>query len=310
MSEVQGASSNPPSSSPAGVEHVWVWHQQEVRPAAEVQVSVLDHSFLYGDSVYETLRTFDGRILAAPEHLDRLERSASRLSLSLPCTRSEILDALRSAATARPSGHEAGLRLMVSRGVGPLGLDIDRCHHPQLFVFGWRIAPGPHPRSESGMRAVVASVRRNSEESLDPGIKSGNFLNNILAFREARAAEADEAILLGLDGTVRECTTSNVFWVRDGRVRTPSDRGILQGITRDFVREGCRRAGIEFESGDYPVEDLRTADEIFISSTLKGVLPVAVLDGDRLGTGAVTPRVRAAYEDVLQEHLDTPSEPS
>ncbi len=279
---------------------VWIWIDGEIRPAAEAQVGVLDHGFLYGDSIYETLRTYHGRIFAEEEHYERLEKSAHAIGLHLPADRGQLRRILQEVAAARPAASEAGLRLIVTRGVGPLGLDFSACQ-PAVIVIGWPLPQGEHPDAEAGVSLVITSVRRNPPSALDPQIKSGNFLNNILAHREARKRGAFEGVLLTLQGAIAECTTANIFWFRDGIVHTPSDEGILLGVTRARVLKLLERAAMEFQIGSFPADDLRAAEEIFITSTLKGVLPVVSLDGKKLGDGSPGPRTRKMMELYQRE---------
>ncbi len=284
----------------------WVWMDGKVGPPEEARVSVLDHAFLYGDSVYETLRTHSGRCFAVADHLDRLEDSARGLALDLPWPRAELERALDETARARPAGREAGLRLVVSRGVGPIGLDTESCRTPRLVLFGWPIDPGRHPAFRTGIHAVVTGVRRNPPSALDPRIKSGNFLNNILAFREAKQRGAQEGILLGINGFVAEGTTSNVFWVSDGEVYTPEERGILPGVTRKYLLGILESERIRCHVGRFAPEEMASAEEVFITSSLRAVMPVVKLDGRAIGegrSGPVTERLADCYDRMVAESL-------
>ncbi len=285
-------------TGPSGKEP-WIWMGGAICPAAEARISVTDHGFLYGDSIYETLRSYGGRPFALEEHLDRLLISASGIDLRIPMTRADLSAAIQVVIDERPGDSEAGVRLTVTRGVGPLGLDITVCENPEVILFGWPIAPGRHPMVESGVPVVVSSIRRNPSNALNPHIKSGNFLNNILAYREAKRHGAYEAILLTVDDHLAEATTSNVFWVKDGVVFSAEDQGILLGVTRRILFELLDENGIESRLGRYPVEDLYDADEAFLTSTLKGVLPIGKIDDERVGDGRpgpVTRRLVDLYE--------------
>ncbi|MFQ5654283.1 MAG: aminotransferase class IV [Planctomycetota bacterium] len=292
----EGESIVEPSRSP----DPWVWMDGSVEAAAEARVGVLDHGFLYGDSVYETLRTHGGRLFALEDHLTRLEASAAAIGLELPWERESLRQVLEEVRRAAPQGSEAGIRLVVTRGEGPLGLDPGLCPRPRLVVFGWPIPPGRHPHAAEGVDIVITSIRRNPPGALDPHIKSGNSLNNILAYREVRDRGAFEGVLLTLDGAVAECTTSNIFWVHGGEVRTPPDEGILLGVTRAVVLGILSREGIPLRIGSFPAEDLRGAGEAFITSSLKGILAVRSIDGEVLRgacPGERTRRIADLYEE-------------
>lgn len=281
----------------------WVWIDGAIHAPGDARIEVFDHGFLYGDSIYETFRGYDGRIFGVDEHLERLASSAAAIRLTLPWGPAELKQILAEVVAAAPNGKDAGLRLVVTRGAGPLGLDPALCRRPRLVIFGWPLDPGPHPRSSEGVDVVVTSVRRNPPAALDPHIKSGNFLNNILAFQEAHERGAFEGILLSMEDAVTEGTTSNVFWMRDGEVHTSTEVGILLGVTRLTVLAILGQLGIPCQEGRYPAEDLQNADEAFITSTLKGVLPVARIDERELPRGApgpLTKRIFDAYEAMVR----------
>lgn len=279
---------------------LWVWIDGALRAPGEARIGVLDRGFLYGDTVYETLRTYQGRVFAEEDHLARLENSAAALGIDLPGGGREALRRVTAALVeAGPSGGEVGVRLTLSRGEGPLGLDATHCRHPRLVGYAWTVPPGRHPSVATGVDGIISSVRRNPPCALDPRIKSGNFLNNILAYREAQARGAFEAILLSTDGTVAEATTSNVFWVRGGEVRTPAPNGILHGITRAHVLVLLAEHRIPCREGGFSPADLLGAEEAFLTSTLKGVLPLKTLDGKQVGSavpGPITSRLLALFD--------------
>ncbi|MEM7167216.1 MAG: aminotransferase class IV [Planctomycetota bacterium] len=280
--------------------NVWIWCDGAIRPRDEAKVDVFDRGLLYGDSIYETLRTYNGRFFELDAHLERLEGSAAAIGLQLPWGRSGISAVLDELVAARPAGHEAGVRLTITRGSGPLGLDPSHCTEPRLIGYGWPIEPGRHPLAASGIDIVVTAVRRNPPNALDPSIKSGNFLNNILAYQEARQRGAFEGVLLTVDGAVAECTTSNLFWVHDGELHTAPDEGILLGVTRAKILELAAAAEIPHALGSYPPQDLLGASEAFLTSTLKGVLPVRRVDERPLSAcpGPITQRLQSLYDEV------------
>ena len=268
---------------------------------ASARVPVSDRGFLYGDSVFETLRTSGGRPVDGARHLERLVRSSARLSFPAidPALVERELEATLAAATS--AGHpESYVRVMVTRGSAPIGLDPALATTPRRVILVQPLRLPPAEVYERGVRAIVAVVERVSARALDPSVKSGNYLNSIVAVAEARARGADEAILCNAAGQVAETSASNLFVVHGGRVRTPDEAaGILAGITRRRVME------LEpVEAGVVTASELRGADEVFVTSSIRGVVPVTGLDGRPVGDGSVggvTRRVRAAYDAFLAE---------
>jgi len=271
----------------------------EVLPAAEARVSVLDTGFTFGDSVYETLRTYGGRPFHMDRHLARLRSSAGRLGIPLPGDGDLARDV--DAVLARAGNPESYIRIMLSRGVGDVSYHFDRVSGPTRVVIVKPYEALAERAYTEGAAVIVASVRRNSPRALDPAIKSGNLINNILAVREAQAAGALEPIMLNEDGEVAEGASANVFIVKGGAVLTPPLRaGILPGVTRELLLEIGRGLGIPMREETLRVDDLLAADEAFITSTLKEAVPVRTVDGKTVGTGRpgpVTLRLLAAYRE-------------
>jgi branched-chain amino acid aminotransferase len=271
-------------------------------PPEEATVSVFDHGFLFGDSVYEVVRTRRGVPVTLDEHLRRLEGSAARIYLDLPWGRADLAARVREAVRAA-GNPESYVRVVVTRGKGEISLLPDSCGSPLLLVVVKPLPVPPPSVARDGIAVAVTSRLRNDRRALDPSAKTGNYLNNLLALVEARRAGAEDAILLNAAGMVAEATTSNVFAVRGGRARTPSlECGILAGITRDLLLREMARAGIPVEEGDLPEAALRGADEVFLTSTVRGIAPVARLDGKPVGDGRPGPvarRVAALYEEAL-----------
>lgn len=260
-------------------------------PPDEAKVSVFDRGFLYGDSVYETVSTMYGRLFALSEHLGRLERSATRIGLRAPA-RPTIERAIAETVQAA-ANPESRVRVMLTRGVGKLDLDPASADDPQLIVVVTPFQPLPAALYQAGASAAIVSVVRNDPRAIDPAIKSGNYLNNVLALGEARRQGAHEALLCAADGTVAEGASSNVFMVKDGQVRTPGlDVGILEGITRAQVLALARGNGIPTLETRLRPAELRGADEAFITSATRGVLPVTRIDGAVLGDGRPGPLTR------------------
>jgi branched-chain amino acid aminotransferase len=265
----------------------------------EAKVSVFDRGFLYGDSVYETIGTAHGKLFAASDHLDRLERSATRIGLRVP-PRVDIERAI--AETIAAAGNpESRVRVMLTRGVGKLDLDPASVDDTQLVVIAFPLGAPTAEMYEKGVAVAIVSITRNSPSAIDPAVKSGNYLNNVLALGEARRRHgAYEAILCGNDGSIAEGSTSNVFIVVGGEVRTPPlEVGILDGITRSKVLELCRKNGVRLVETRISPDELRAAEEAFITSATRGVLPVTRIDDKPVASGTPGPTTRklmALYE--------------
>lgn len=281
-----------------------------IQPAEEARVPVLDHGFLFGDSVYEVLWWHRGTAIQEDDHLERLEGSAARLYMDLQHGRDELRRALRAVVEAAEVGpdEDALLRLVVTRGVGPLGLDFRDVPRRGLIVL---VAPALRPTPEDferGLAVACVARRRTSPRALDPRAKTGNYLNNVLALHEGRRAGADDALLANEAGDVAEATTSNVYLVAGGRLATPTlDAGILEGTTRRRVLALARGAGIPVEEARVRPEALVAADEVLLSSSVRGVMPVTRLDGRPVGDGRpgpVTRRLHALFEAAADEEAE------
>lgn len=268
-----------------------------VVPAEEAVVSVFDHGFLYGDGVYETLRSYGGAVFMMEEHLDRLERSASLIGLVLPLGREAVKGAVYQTLKAN-SLRDAYVRITVSRGAGPIGLDPALCERPTFVVHAGELPRYPERLYEEGVRLVIPRTRRNLREALDPRIKSLNFLNNIQAKREALEAGAFEALMLNHRDRLTECTVANVFFARGGALLTPSvECGLLDGITRGHVIALAEREGMRVIEGEFRKEDLFRAEEVFITNTTMEVMPVARVDDVPYKAGEIARRLRRAYRE-------------
>jgi branched-chain amino acid aminotransferase len=284
-------------------------------PPEQATVPVLDRGFLYGDSVYEVVRTYAGRPFEVERHLARMERTAQRIDLALP-PRETILRELQ--RTLQAAGNaESYARIVVTRGIGEFGLSpfLARGHN-RLVIIVRPLAPPPEQQYERGLQMAIARTRRNPPQALDPALKTGNYLNNILALREAHEAGADDAILLDLAGRVTEGTTSNVFFIQRGVLVTPPlALGMLEGVTRALFIEIARAEGLILREEPHGAEALAAADEVFMTSTLREAMPVTSLlflesSGDQLrkvGDGAPGPiakRLRAAFRGYVERtHL-------
>ena len=267
-----------------------------IGPWSEAAVPAMDHGFLYGDSVYETARTFGGVPFLLDRHLDRLQRSLDRVFIPLPLDRREVCEEIARTvegyASAYRTSEEVAVRIVVTRGTGPIGLDFTLCERSSYLIYVFRAPDVPPALYDEGIPVVISKIRRNHPRALDPAIKSGNFLNNVLAFKDAKDAGAHEAIFCSAEGYLAEGTTSNVFLVKDGLVWTPHPQGILDGITRAVVFEEARAAGIPVGETNIPPEALFSADEAFITSSLKAVLAISRVNGRQVGSGRAGPITR------------------
>lgn len=267
-------------------------------------VSPLDRGFLFGDSVYETIRTYGGRPFRLRDHLDRLRRSAERLGIRHDAARLDVeKEILRTVDDA--GGGDAAVRVVLTRGPGPIGYATEGCGPPTVVVYVRPCPALPDGWRSEGVDVAIVGVRRNSASALDPAIKASNLLNNFLAWSEGRRLGVFEPILLNAEEKLTEGASSNVFLVRAERLLTPHpDDGILEGITRAVVLDLARRHGIPFEEASLCPDDLRRADEAFLTSTLKGIVPVRRCDGWPIRDGRpgpVTRRLLDLFEAVVQE---------
>jgi branched-chain amino acid aminotransferase len=266
--------------------------------SADAKISVFDHGLLYGDGVFEGIRLYGGNVFRLEEHLVRLEHSAKAILLTLPLSRAELREAV--CATCRANGlTDAYIRLVVTRGVGDLGLAPWSCAQPSVFVIAGKISIYPPEHYEAGLAIVTVATRRIGPAALPPTVKSLNYLNNILAKIEARQAGALEAIMLNEQGYVAECTADNIFIVQQGALLTPAAaHGALRGVTRGTVLDIARETGLPARETDLTRYDVWCADECFLTGTGAEVIPVVKLDGREIGSGRpgpVTARVRAAF---------------
>jgi branched-chain amino acid aminotransferase len=253
------------------------------------KVSVFDHGLLYGDGVFEGIRAYNGRVFKLKEHIDRLYCSAKAILLDIPMTPAEVTAAVL--ATCRRNDIRDGyVRLVVTRGVGTLGLDPNRCQKPSVIIIAGKIQLYPPEYYENGLTIITAPTTRNFNNAVNPAIKSLNYLNNILAKIEANIAGCEEAIMLNAAGYVAECTGDNLFIVRAGQLSTPPlYSGALYGITRGVTIELARAAGLAVAETNLTRYDLFNADECFLTGTGAELVPVVKIDGRQIGTGKPGP---------------------
>ncbi len=275
---------------------MWIYLNDRFVNDAEAVVSVFDHGFLYGDGVYETLRSYGDRIFMRDQHIARLHRSAEAIGLAIPIPYKSWPDLLHDAMIRNEVGNsqrDAYLRITISRGVGDIGLDPALCPVPTVVIMTKPLVPAPSALYETGVTLVVAKTKRNLSSALSPHIKSTNFLNNILAKREAIAAGAFDSVLLNWENYLTECTVSNLFFVAGGRLCTPSvDCGLLDGITRDIVIQLARETHIAVEEGRFSADRLFQAEECFLTNTSMEIMPVYAVDRRPIGSGKPGPITR------------------
>ena len=266
-------------------------------------VSVFDHGLLYGDGIFEGIRVYSGRIFKLQDHLGRLYRSAAAILLTVPLDIEEMATAVKSAV--RENRLEDGyVRVVVTRGVGDLGIDPGTCERSTLIIIADTISLYPAERYSSGIGIVSVSTRRNAVDALDPRIKSLNYLNNILAKIQARQAGCLEAVMLDPSGAVAECTGDNIFIVREKRVCTPAlTHGALDGITRAIVLGLAADLGYPTEEATLSCYDLYTADECFLTGTGAEIMPVVEVDGRVVGRGVpgeATAEIARAFMELVR----------
>lgn len=280
-------------------------------PREEARVSVFDRGYLYGDGVFEGIRAYCGRVFKLEEHVDRLFRSAHVLLLDIPLSREEVIEVILETCR-RNNIHDGYIRMVVSRGVGDLGLDPRKCEKATTVVIASRIQLYPQELYETGMKIMTVPTRRNHHEALNPRIKSLNYLNNIMAKIEANLVGYNEVLMLSQDGYVVEGSSDNIFIVRQGSLITPPTfMGALQGITRDVVIELARARGIQVKEEIFTRFDVHTADECFLTGTACEVIPVTQCDGRSIGEGQPGPITAQIMEDFreLRSTTGTPISP-
>ena len=272
-------------------------------PEDEARVSVFDHGLLYGDGVFEGLRSYSGTVFRLDAHLDRLWASARAICLEIPLSKAAVSKAVNDTLAANKLS-DGYVRLVVTRGAGSLGLDPNRTKNPQVIVIADTISLYPREFYEQGLKIVTAATQRVQSAALSPRIKSLNYLNNIMAKLEGLRAGCVEALMLNHKGEVAECTGDNVFVVRSGVLLTPPpDAGILEGITRNAVMDLARAAGIDCREATLTRHDLYTADECFLTGTAAEVIPVVDIDGRTIGAGTpgpVTKQLTTAFHALVR----------
>ena len=273
-----------------------VWINGTAQSAEAASISVFDRGFLYGDSVFETLRTYGGRPFALDEHMERLGRSAERVLIPMPLD-AAAFGAEVEHAVATAQNAESYVRVMLTRGTGPLSLDPDTAVHPNRIVFVEPLVAPPPEVYERGIGVVLFRTNRATDGTQGAGAKVANYLTSLLALREARLKNASEALIVDGLGRVLEGTTSNVFIVRGSALITPPEAsGILAGITRAYVLASAPGAGLTVQIADIEERQLFEADEVFICSSIREVVPIVQVAGRAIGNGAPGSVTRAVLE--------------
>jgi branched-chain amino acid aminotransferase len=281
-----------------------VWIEGNVVDGSEARISVLDHGLLYGDGVFEGMRVYGRRVFRLDDHLKRFSTAAKSLSLELPGGTAAVREIVLE--TARAFGaDEAYVRLIATRGDGPLGIDPTQCPEPRVICIVDRIAVYPEQKRSAGIDLLTSSWRRPPADVLDPRVKSLNYLNNVMAKLEAKQRGGDEALLLNAAGAIAETSVANIFAVRDGDLLTPpAIDGALEGITRATVLELAAALEIPARTQSLGRFDLFAADEVFLTGSGAGLVPVRSLDGRSIGAGGPGP----VYEKIWSAFLEAAPE--
>jgi branched-chain amino acid aminotransferase len=263
----------------------------QISPQDQAVIAVFDHGFLYGEGIYETLRTYDGRLFLFHRHMRRLRNSARFIDLALPFTDDEIAARIRDTiAAADLAGQEAYVRVLVTRGVGELTYDLKATPTPSWVIIVKPLPSPPPEIYEQGVKVVLVDVVRNHPQSVNPMIKSNNLMNSALAAQQAQKRGGFEAVMRNYRGELTECTQSNLFLVENGvAVTAPLESGLLPGITREFLFEVGRDASVEVREQVLRDNDLFGADEAFLTSTTREIVPIVTVDDHTIGNGAPGP---------------------
>ncbi len=285
-------------------ENWMVYINGDIVPIREAKLSVFDRGFQYGDGVFEGLRCYDGRIYKLEEHVLRLFDSARAINIKIPLSHEEIKEAIKD--TVRANGFEnAHIKPFVTRGYGwKLGLDPKNASTPNIVIIARPTAESMYGKAGSGLRLAVVSVRKTPASSMDPRVKSLNYLVNILARAEALASGADEAIMLDIQGFITEGSGDNIFLVRQGALLTPPVQSALEGITRQTVIDLGKEASISTHEAPLTLYNVYTADEVFVTGSGAGIVPVIEVDKRPIGEGKpgqITQRLIELYAEEIKK---------
>lgn len=266
----------------------------------DAKVSIFDRGFLYGDSIYEVTHTYNKIPFLLEEHLKRLEISAAGVFMPLEFDRQFLRNEVNRTCQALDLPRQY-IRIIITRGEGEIGLDPALSKKQNFFIITKELPEYPKSWYEKGLSVIVAKVVRNPKKSIDPNIKSGNYLNNVMAMRQAKEAGADDAVMLNHKGQVTECTTSNIWVVQGDKILTPPiQAGLLGGITRKTLLQIGQKAGLHIQESNLTADSLQQADECFLTSSTKEIVPITKIDGQPIGSGApgtMTKKLMALYKD-------------
>jgi branched-chain amino acid aminotransferase len=281
-----------------------VWIDGKISDPRDAKISVYDHGFLYGDGIFEGIRAYNGKIFECAAHVDRLWDSAKSIRLQIPYTREQVCAAMEE--TLKATGYrDAYIRLIVSRGVGYLGLSPTKCEKPTVICIVDTISMYPEETYRNGMSVITSSWARPSANTLPPRVKSLNYLNNILAKIEANDAGVSEAIMLNGEGNVAECTSDNIFIAKRGTLFTPTTSdGILEGVTRRVMIDLCSKIGVPCIEKTLQRHDLYVADECLLTGTAAEVIAVTKIDGRVIGDGKpgpITQKLLEGFRRLIRE---------
>ena len=261
-----------------------------VTPECEAVISVFDHGFLYGEGIYETMRTYHGRPFLFDRHMRRLRRSARMIDLPLPFSDEELAAQMRTTQDTAKLDGEAYIRVLVTRGVGELTYDLKATPHPSIVIIVKPQIDPPADAYEKGVRVVIVDIVRNHPATVNPMIKSNNLMNSALAMQQALRSNAFEGVMRNYKGELTECTTSNLFIVNNNVALTPPlEAGLLPGITREFLFDVGRDIGVEVAETVLGDEDLFRADEAFLTSTTRELVPIVTVNDRMIGNGRPGP---------------------
>ncbi len=277
-----------------------VYINGEFLPKSQAKISVFDHGFLYGDGVFEGIRSYNGHVFKFDEHIKRLYESAKSIGLDIPMNQENMKKTILEAIEKNDLRKNAYIRVVVTRGIGDLGLDPRKCQKPSIIVIADQILIY---QTES-LKAITASTRRNAVTALNPMIKSLNYLNNILAKMEANRANVEEAIMLNQQGLICEGSSDNIFIIKNGVILTPPPTAdILVGVTRNTVIDLATEDGIKVKEEDITTHDLYNADEAFFTGTAAEVMPLVEVDGKKIGNGkpgTITTRLMEKFKKIRE----------
>ena len=272
----------------------------------EAKISVLDRGFLFGDSIYEVTDTIENHPIFLDEHFDRLWRSAGKIGLEIPFLRTQLKHEIDKTLN-HLNVQRAYIRLMITRGVGDLTLSTKSMTACNLIIITKELQENPSWWYEKGVEVIIANTRRTSKETVDPSVKSGNYLNNVMAYNEAVENGAFDAIMLNQKGDITEGTTSNIWMIKDSCFYTPPlNSGLLGGITRMKIIEILKKEGLQFQEKTISKEELKSADEVFLSASTKKIVPIIKIDDVKINNsspGENTQKLSKLYFKLINESI-------